>query len=261
MQPLTLTTAEITGWLGSFFWPLIRVMAMISVAPIFGGKQVPRQLKIAIAFVLTLAVLPFQQSIPLITPWSATGLTITAQQVLIGLAMGLMLQLVFTAVQLAGATIAMSMGLGFAMAADPQNGVAVPVISQFLTITVTLLFVSMDGHLAIVDMLAQSFQYLPVSTTGLGPEGIWHLLKWASIVFSGAIAIAIPAIIALLAVNLTMGVMTQAAPQLNIFSIGFPITLMSGFLLLLFILPNIVPVFEHMIDTAFVQITLVLQGR
>ena len=261
MQPLTLTTAEITSWLGSFFWPLVRVMAMFSIVPVFGIKQLPVPLKITLAFLLTLAILPFQQNIPSVTPWSASGLTITVQQILIGVAMGLSLQLVFTAMQLAGANIAMSMGLGFAMASDPLNGVAVPVISQFLSITATLLFISMDGHLAIIDMLAKSFQYLPVSTIGIGPEGVWHLLQWASVIFSGAIAVAIPAIIALLAVNLTMGIMTRAAPQLNIFSIGFPITLMAGFLLLYLMIPNIVPVFERMVDTAFSEITRILQGQ
>ncbi|HHJ19490.1 MAG TPA: flagellar biosynthetic protein FliR [Gammaproteobacteria bacterium] len=261
MQPLTLTTAEITSWLGSFFWPLVRVMAMFSIVPVFGIKQLPVPLKITLAFLLTLAILPFQQNIPSVTPWSASGLTITVQQILIGVAMGLSLQLVFTAMQLAGANIAMSMGLGFAMASDPLNGVAVPVISQFLSITATLLFISMDGHLAIIDMLAKSFQYLPVSTIGIGPEGIWHLLQWASVIFSGAIAVAIPAIIALLAVNLTMGIMTRAAPQLNIFSIGFPITLMAGFLLLYLMIPNIVPVFERMVDAAFSEITRILQGQ
>lgn len=260
MQPLILSSAEITAWVGSFFWPLIRVAAMFSIAPVIGGKQVPRRIRIAMALLITLAMMPLQQDIPAIDPWSAAGVYITAQQILIGLIMGFILMLVFTAVTLAGENIAMSMGLGFALASDPVNGVQVPVVSQFLSITASLLFVALDGHLALINMMATSFEILPIATAGINPAALWTLLQWAGIMFSAAASIALPAVISLLTVNLVMGIMTRAAPQLNIFSIGFPMTLMAGYIVLLYSMPAFLPVFSSVLENAFETITVILTG-
>ena len=221
MQPLILSSAEITAWIGSFLWPLIRVASMFSIAPVIGGKQIPRRIRIVAALLFTLAIVPMQQDVPIIVPWSAEGVYVTAQQILIGLIMGFILMLVFAAVTLAGENIAMSMGLGFAMASDPINGVQVPVVSQFLVITASLLFLSMDGHLSIISMMATSFELLPIGTDGVSTAALWTLLQWAKIMFNAAASIALPAIMSLLTVNLVMGVMTRAAPQLKKISVSY----------------------------------------
>jgi flagellar biosynthetic protein FliR len=154
----------------------------------------------------------------------------------------------------------MSMGLGFALAADPINGVQVPVVSQFLLITSSLLFVSMDGHLALINMMATSFEILPVASAGIDPAALWTLLQWSKVMFSGAASIALPAVMSLLTVNLVMGIMTRAAPQLNIFSVGFPMTMMAGYIILLYSVPTLLPVFEHMLQDAFATIAIILEG-
>jgi flagellar biosynthetic protein FliR len=260
MQPLILSSAEITAWIGSFLWPLIRVASMFSIAPVIGGKQIPRRIRIVAALLITLAIVPMQQDVPIIDPWSAEGVYVTAQQILIGLIMGFILMLVFAAVTLAGENIAMSMGLGFAMASDPINGVQVPVVSQFLVITASLLFLSMDGHLSIISMMATSFELLPIGTDGVSTAALWTLLQWAKIMFNAAASIALPAIMSLLTVNLVMGVMTRAAPQLNIFSVGFPMTMMAGYLILLFSLPTLLSVFDSLLKDAFEILTIILAG-
>jgi len=260
MQPLILSSAEITAWIGSFFWPLIRVASMFSIAPVIGGKQIPRRIRIVAALLITLAILPMQQDIPIIDPWSAEGVYVTAQQILIGLIMGFILMLVFAAVTLAGENIAMSMGLGFAMASDPINGVQVPVVSQFLVITASLLFLSMDGHLSLISMMVTSFEILPIGTEGVSTAALWALLEWAKIMFNAAASIALPAIISLLTVNLVMGIMTRAAPQLNIFSVGFPMTMMAGYIILLLSLPTLLMVFDSMLKDAFETLTIILAG-
>lgn len=260
MQPLILSSAEITAWIGSFFWPLIRVASMFAIAPVIGGKQVPRRIRIVAALLITLAILPMQQDIPIIDPWSAAAVYVTAQQILIGLIMGFILMLVFAAVTLAGENIAMTMGLGFALASDPINGVQVPVVSQFLVITASLLFLSMDGHLSLISMMVTSFEILPIGSEGVTSAALWTLLQWAKIMFSAAASIALPAIISLLTVNLVMGIMTRAAPQLNIFSIGFPMTMMAGYIILLFSLPTLLTVFDIVLKDAFATLTIILSG-
>ncbi len=261
MQPLTLSSADLTAWLGQFFWPFARVSGLLLVAPLFGSQPIPRRLRLALALLITVAVLPATRgSAPAVLPWSAGGVLLTAEQLLIGLAMGFVLLLVFNAVALAGESIALAMGLGFAVMSDPQNGVPVPVLSQFFLVTASLLFLAMDGHLALIHLLAQSFTYLPLDTLHFGAEQAWRLLDWSRYLFTGALAIALPAVIALLAVNVAMGVMTRAAPQLNIFSVGFPLTLLVGFVAVLLALPALPGLFEQGVAGAWRLIETLLGG-
>jgi flagellar biosynthetic protein FliR len=177
---------------------------------------------------------------------SLSGLFISVQQILIGFAMGFTLQLVFGALMIAGEAIAMSMGLGFASMIDPNNGVSVPVIAQLLVIIGTLLFLALGGHLLLIQLVVNSFQSLPISPTGLERESFWAIVNWGSQMFIGAIWVAIPALVSMLVVTLALGVMTRAAPQLNIFSVGFPVTMFLGFIIIMLILPGILPRFNKM---------------
>jgi flagellar biosynthetic protein FliR len=168
------------------------------------------------------------------------------QQILIGFAMGFTLQLVFGSLMIAGEVIAMSMGLGFASMIDPNNGVSVPVIAQLMVIIGTLLFLALGGHLMLIQLVVNSFQTLPILPTGIERESFWAIASWGSQMFIGAIWVAIPAIISMLVVTICLGVMTRAAPQLNIFSVGFPITMFLGFVILMLILPGFLPRFNQM---------------
>lgn len=238
---MVITGSELTAIVGSFLWPLFRVGAVVMTAPIFGAKTVPARVKLIITLALTSIIVPLLPAMPEVEVFSLQGLYVTANQILIGIAIGFTTQLVFSAIIMAGQIIAMQMGLGFSLMVDPQNGTQAPVLSQFYIIYVLLVYLSLNGHLVLVQIVMDGFETLPIAVTGLSTDSIWQIVTWGQYIFSGAIGIAIPAIASLLVVNLSFGIMTRAAPQLNIFAIGFPVTLMLGFGLVLLTMSNIAP--------------------
>lgn len=246
-----LTGAEIAGWIGSYLWPLFRIGAMIVAMPIFGSILIPVRVRLMLALAITSIVAPVLPASPTVDPLSLQAVMIALQQILIGMAMGFSLQLVFNAVTTGGQIIAMQMGLGFASMVDPQNGTQVPVLSQLYLLLVTLLFLGFNGHLVMIELVAESFTALPVAADGLTRNGLWTLANWGSQMFAGALWLALPAVAALLVVNIAFGVMARAAPQLNIFAIGFPVTLIMGFVVILFTLPAVVPQFESLVADGF----------
>jgi flagellar biosynthetic protein FliR len=248
---LLLTTEQIGGWLGSFFWPFVRISAMMMAAPVFGARLMPVRIRLLMAFAFSLIAIPMLPEVPYIDPVSLSAVSIIVQQVLIGLAMGLMMQMVFQALVIAGEAIANGMGLGFARMMDPANGVQVPVISQFLIIIATLLFVVLNGHLMMIDMVVRSFHILPISASGLSAQGLWQVVSWGSQMFIGGVLVAIPVVTALLVVNISMGVITRAAPQLNIFAVGFPMMILLGFVFLMMATPSMLARFTHMMMDNF----------
>ena len=210
MAPLVLDGATLGQLVASFLWPFFRIGALFSVLPVLGGGEVPVRVRVGLALVLTALILPILPPAPSVDPLSGAAVLITAQEIVIGVAMGLVVLVVFNAVTLAGESIAVTMGLGFALMNDPQNGVSVPTVSQFYLILATLLFVTLDGHHAALALAVSSFTTLPIGTA-LGPDATWRLLEWGGIMFAGALAIALPSLAAMLTVNLLMGVMTRAA--------------------------------------------------
>lgn len=259
-QPIVLTTAEVTAWVGQFLWPFFRIAAMMQIMPIISGRQMPRQYRIGLTFVLTIVIMPLAGEMPQVDPLSAESVIIILQQLIIGLAMGFILLLVVSTVILAAENISMTMGMGFAIMSDPINGGQVAVVGQFFMVLASLLFLSFNGHLAAIQMLADSFTLLPVSSDGIGSEGLWQVVTWMRYMFIGALTVALPAIAALLSVNLAMGVVTRAAPQLNIFSVGFPITMTLGFIMLNLSLPVFLPVFENLLAEGFEAARSLLTG-
>lgn len=220
----------------AFFWPFCRIAGVFALMPVLGGAEVPVRVRVGLAVALTLLLLPTLGPAPAIDPVSGAGVLVTLQQIIVGLAMGIMVLIAFNAVLLAGESIAITMGLGFAVMNDPKNGAQVPTIGQFYLLMATLLFLALDGHHAVLAVLAVSFTLLPIGEA-LGNDATWQLMVWAATIFTGALGIALPALTAMLTVNLAMGVMTRAAPQLNLFSVGFPITMLVGFLAILITLP------------------------
>ncbi len=232
---------------------------MIASAPIFSSRQTPKRLRVGIALLLSFMLMPLIPPPPVVEVFSSTALLIAAQQVLIGVAMGFIMQMVFGALVFGGQALAYSMGLGFASMMDPQNGVQVPVLAQYYIIMSTLLFLILNGHLFLIETLAQSFYTMPVAVDGITQTNLRDIVLWASRMFAAGLLIALPAIAALLLVNLGMGVITRAAPQLNIFAVGFPMTMMIGFILMLVTLPNVFDKFSELVNEALIFIrTLVL---
>lgn len=233
------TSAEITGLLGSVIWPFFRIAALIMAAPIFSSNFVNTKSRLLIALAISIVIIPSIPTVaPAVEPLSGDGLLIIAHQILIGASMGFMLQLLFNAFIIAGQIIAMQMGLGFASMVDPQSGVTVPVISQFYLIFVTLVFISLDGHLILLQVLSESFVTLPILPSGLPVTSFRDIVAQASWMYAAGVIVALPAIGSLMMVNLSFGILSRAAPQISPFSIGFPMTIILGFAIIYFTLPT-----------------------
>jgi len=256
---MTISSEELLSIVAAYLWPLFRIAALVSAAPVFGTRVLPMRLKVIFVLALTAAIAPSTPPPPDIEMFSLGGIMAVLQQMLIGVAMGFSLHLVFGAFVFAGQVVALGMGLGFASLNDPSTGVVVPTVSQFYTIMITLLFFTMNGHLIMIGVLAKSFHTMPISASGIEINSLWMLLSWTSNMFSGAVLIALPAIASMLIVNVGFGVMTRASPQLNIFAIGFPVIMAIGFFVILASLPNIPVQFESLIGSGF-ELMRVLTG-
>jgi flagellar biosynthesis protein FliR len=243
--------AQLNALIATYFWPTVRVGAMIMAAPLFSSRQVPVRLRLLLALVISFLIAPTLPEMPPPNVLSHSGFLILLQQILIGVLMGFLLQLVFGALVFGGQVIAYGMGLGFASMVDPANGVQVPVVSQFYVIFATLLFLIFNGHLLAIELVADSFVTLPVAVDGVTRNGMLDIVAWGSRMFAGGLIIALPIVGAMLMVNLGMGVVMRAAPQLNIFSVGFPITMMLGFVLMWVTVPNVFGVFNELLDEVF----------
>ncbi len=244
---MEISAAEASAFVGSLMWPFMRISAMLMAIPVIGTRMVSIRIRVVLAMLISLMVVPLIPEVPAVDPLSLAGLTISLHQVLIGLAMGFVLQMVLATLTIAGEVISMTMGLGFASMVDPANGVNVPVLSQFFLIMGTLMFLALGGHLMIIQLVVNSFQTLPVSVDGIPRESFWIIIKFGSEMFIGAAWVALPAVISILTITLAMGVVTRAAPQLNIFSIGFPVTMLVGFIILMLVMPSILPRFNSIL--------------
>jgi flagellar biosynthetic protein FliR len=229
---IALTTGQLEGYVAQGFFPFVRIGACLMVAPLFGARFVPTRTRILLAVALTALVVPLTPSTG-IAPFSGEGFVVVAQQMLIGVALGFALQVVFDSLGLAGQLLANSMGLSFAFNIDPLRGSNTAALGQLYIILATLTFLSLGGHLALLEVLVNGFTTMPIGTSGLGTEGLWSLVLWGGQLFAGAIAVALPGVTALLIVNLAFGVVSRAAPALNLFAVGFPISLVIGLLVVL----------------------------
>ena len=242
---------EVLPRLPALFWTFVRVGALLVAAPTFGARTVPARVRVILAILIALVIFP-QVPVPDgVAVMSGGGALLVAREVLIGVSLGFLLQLLFAAFATAGEVVALSMGLAFASVVDPDRGVSVPVVGQHFVVLATLLFLALDGHLALLVLLLESFTLLPPAASGLPAEGFWELAQWVSRMFEAAILVALPAATALLVASISMGLIARSAPQLNIFAVGFPMSLMLGIVALLFSLPLILPQFEQLLAAVF----------
>ena len=259
---MLLTADQLMIWLNSLMLPFIRLSAFFLVAPIYGAKTVPVRIRVLLALLISGLLSPSMPLDHVVEPLSAEGLLLIAQQVAVGIAMGLVLQFMMSAVVMAGHVMATAMGLGFASSADPQNGIPVTIVSQLYLIMATLFFLGMDGHLLLLQILAASFTSFPLDVFTLTPEFFQSVVSYSARLFVTGTLIALPVMTGVLLVNLAFGVMTRAAPQLNIFSMGFPITILAGFSLMVLTLPVISPLLSSGFTDAFTFLSKLMEpGR
>lgn len=232
-----ITSADLYAWITSFLWPLTRIVGLISVAPLYGNVSVPARVKIALGITLSLIVAPLISTPIGIDPMSVTGLLILIQQLVIGLAMGFAMRIAFAGIEMAGEISGMTMGFGFASFFDPQTRARSSAISQFLALIMIMVYLTTNLHLVVLATLVQSFDLLPISTNFIAPGGLLAVVNWGGRVFSAGVQLSLPIVAALLITNIALGVLTRAAPQLNIFGIGFPLTIGAGFIMLGVTLP------------------------
>lgn len=251
---MSFSEAELLNELARFFWPLLRIGAMFVAMPVLSGRLVPSRFMSALVLVITFLVIPFLPEPPAVELFSYEGFLLAGQQVFIGLLSGFVIQLVFAALIFGGQSTAYSMGLGFASMVDPTSGVQVPVVSQFYLILGSLIFLLMDAHLLLIKMMVDSFSTIPVALDGISRNTIWDLIRWSSRLFVGGLLMALPVVGTLLLVNMGFGVASRAAPQLNIFSVGFPITLLLGLLIMWVTLPAVLNQFSGLLNEGYLML-------
>ena len=233
-----------------FAAPFLRLSAMMAVAPVFSAAGFNVRTRALFALLIAALAAPMLPPPPVESLLSGAGVLMAIREIGVGIILGFVMQLAFGAAVFAGQAMSMTMGLGFAMAVDPQNGVQVPVLSQLYVILATLLFLGLDGHLLLISAVIQSYQLIPVGAEGLPVNSLSAVVALGTIVFAGGILLALPAITALLMINIAFGIVTRTAPQLNIFAVGFPVTILSGLLIMSIVLPGFIGALGELMGSA-----------
>lgn len=254
---LTLSIVSLYPIINQFFWPMLRVLALFTTAPLFNEKSIGKKTKIGLAVIISLLI---GQNLPNshVEIFSFSGLWVGAQQFIIGAAMGLTVQFIFVAVRNAGEIIGLQMGLSFATFFDPAAGGNMPVIARILNLLVTLLFLTFNGHLWLLNILAESFVLLPVSAAPLNADGFLALTYAAGMIFKCGLMLGLPIITLLLTLNLTLGLLNRLTPQLSIFVVGFPLTLSIGMVAMSMIMYTLAPFFENMMEDVFEHLSNII---
>lgn len=231
--------AFINQW-SQLFWPMARISGLMLTMPVFSTALIPARIKIIFIAVLALVAAPYVPEKISFLHFESRHIAYLIEEIFFGILMGFIVQIVFQSFVIAGQIVAMQSGLGFAVMVDPASRASVPLVSQWYLGIVTLIFLALNGHLALLEALLESFKILPPGQNILDLNTIWQVITFSGWMMKEAVIIALPAILSLLIVNLSFGVMARVAPQLNIFSLGFPITLLMGILILYFSIPSIV---------------------
>ena len=234
---LTFTEAQILAWITPLLWPFLRVLALFGALPLFAQRGVPMRVRVALAFLIAFCAQATLPPMPAVALDSADGFLTIAQQLVIGISLGFAVRIVFSAVEFAGELIGLQMGLNFAGFFNPMTGGEATATSRFFGVSVSWLFIVINGHLLLIAAVVQSFQAFPV-----GPEPFAFLRAvqpqaWGAEVFRLGLWIALPLVGMLLFVNLVLGIISRVAQQMNVFAIGFPITVAVGLVGVLLTLP------------------------
>lgn len=244
---ISISSATLNAWIAGLLWPLSRILGLMVTAPLFNNNTIPARSKVGIGVLLALIVAPAVPNVPATDPMSLAGLLILMQQIVIGLAMGMAMRIVFAAIEMAGEIIGMTMGLGFATFYDPQSAGHSSAISQFLALLMLMFYLAANFHLMLLSALVDSFTTMPIGAGHLAP-GMELLVSWGGRVFSAGVQLSLPIVAALLINNIALGVLTRAAPQLNIFGIGFPVAIGVGFIMIALTLPYLATPIERLLQ-------------
>lgn len=228
---------QLYQWMNGFLWPFFRIAGLVGTAPILSESSIPIRLRVGLAVLCTLVAAPLLGPMPDVPTGSFAGLLIAAQQVIIGIALGLTMRMVFTAALMAGEFIGLQMGLAFASFFDPATGANTAVLSRLINLVMMLLFLAVNGHLLMLSGLIHTFEFLPVGAS-LNINGWGTLLEWSSQLWISGMLLALPLIIVLLTINLSLGILNRTAQQLSVFAVGFPITLTTGLVILSIVIPQ-----------------------
>jgi flagellar biosynthetic protein FliR len=248
---ISFTTAELEALITSALWPAIRILALFATAPIFSERSIPRPAKVGLAFAIAFVLAPVLPAPPAVSLGSGAAFSILIQQVAIGATLGFAVRLALAAIEMAGEVIGLQMGLSFAGFFDLSNPQGANAAGSLLGLAATLLFLAIDGHLLVIGALAESFNAFPV---GEFPKQLFATNEFARMggqVFSTALSLALPMITVMLFTNLALGVVARAAPQLNIFSFGFPVSLIFGLCALYLTLPYLSEPLQRTIGASF----------
>lgn len=228
----TVDAAQLELWITAFLWPFARITGFLAASPLWGHSSVPTQAKIGLAALVSVLVAPTLPPLPAGGPFTWMGAGIVLEQILIGVAIGLVMQVAFATVQAAGEFIGLQMGLAFATFFSPDTGTNTMILSRLLHMVTLLLFLAFDGHLVVLEILAASFTTLPVGFGGLEPGAFAMLARYGATIFASGLLLALPLVAPLLIMNLTLGILNRSAPQLTVFNIGLPASLSVGLVLL-----------------------------
>lgn len=248
---ITFNSNDLLIWVSSFIWPLTRILGIIATAPLFSSNGIPAQIRILVGVFVALVVSPAVPVELAVDPLSVTGLLILVQQFLIGSAMGLAMRFTFSAMELAGTAVAMTMGLGFANFYDPQTRGQSSAISQYFALLILTIYIAADFHLLMLSVVVESFTTLPIAAAPLNKDGFFLLTQWGGMIFAYGAQLALPILAALLITNVSLGILTRAAPQLNLFGIGFPVTIAVGFIMIALMLTYMEPSLEQLFIEVF----------
>jgi len=257
---LSVTSAQLDLWLGAFVFPLTRILGLLAIAPVFNNLALPRRIRLALGLAITLAVAPALPPFAPIAVGSWQGLAVLAQQLLIGLTLGFTLRLVFAAVDIAGELFGLQMGLSFAIFYDPGSSGQTSVLTEFIALFATLIYLAMDGHLLSLGALAESFTLLPIAVQPVPARGLAAVVSWGAGIFSSGLLLALPLVAALLIANIALGVLARVAPTLNLFAVGFPVTLFGGIVVLHLSLPYLGAAIGHLYENGFTALDTVMRA-
>lgn len=241
-------------------WPVFRVSGVMLVAPILSSAYVPIRIRALLAAVLALIVMPQVGPNPDISSISPLLALTALQELAIGFSIGFVLRLVIEAVLLGGQILATTMGLQFATVVD-ANQSGTPTLSQFYIIVATLLLLATDAHLALIELLAGSFELMPIASASFGPEQAGMVLGFAGQMFASGLQLALPSVVAILMVNVSFGIVSRAAPTLNLFAVGFPIAMLVGFVVMILTIDSVYPVWADTMNDAFALMFILAGGN
>jgi flagellar biosynthetic protein FliR len=225
---VSFTEAQVLGWITAWMFPFVRVLGLFASAPVLSMKSVPRRVRICLALLVVICAEPSLPPMPDVQLGSVMALMVLAQQMLIGVTLGFAARVVFAAIEFAGEIIGLQMGLNFASFFDPLQGGQSTAVSRFYGSMAAWLFVVMNGHLLLTAAVVRSFDTFPVSAQPLAFLSVIQPQVWGAEIFRLGLWVSLPVVAMLALTQVVMGLVARVAPQMNLFSIGFPFTLGVG---------------------------------